>query len=103
MDVGSGFGLDGITFAEAGAELTFVDIVRENLEVLERLCGLRGVKNARFHYLEDLASLSALPRDYDVMWCQGSLINAPFEVIREEIQVLLEHLKIGGRWIELVY
>ena len=35
--------------------------------------------------------------------CQGSLINAPFEVIRQECQELLRHLPVGGRWIELAY
>jgi hypothetical protein len=37
------------------------------------------------------------------MWCQGSLINAPFEIIRHEAQLLLKHLPAGGRWIELAY
>ncbi len=103
VDVGSGLGFDGITFAQAGAQMTFVDIVESNLELLQRLCKLMGVTNARFHYMQDTASLPALPDDYDVIWCQGSLINAPFELVRQEIQELLKHLKIGGRWIELAY
>jgi phospholipid N-methyltransferase len=103
MDVGSGLGIDGITFAEHGASVTFVDIVESNLEVLKRICRLRNIKNVRFCYLETLDSLSDLPRDYDVIWCQGSLINAPFEITREETLELLSHLPIGGRWIELAY
>ena len=106
MDVGSGFGLDGITFAEAGGQMTFVDIVPDNLEVLRRLCAIRGV-TAEFHYLEGFESFAEIggggEAGYDVIWCQGSLINAPFEVIRAEVQELLRHLKIGGRWIELAY
>src|SRR5215469_12380563 len=39
MDVGSGFGVDSITFAQHGARLTFVDLVESNLQVLKRLCG----------------------------------------------------------------
>lgn len=103
LDVGSGFGIDGITFAESGARVTFLDIVEDNLSVLRRLCLLREVSNVSFKYLESLESLASLPADFDVIWCQGSLINAPFDVVRREIQELLKHLKIGGRWIELAY
>lgn len=103
MDVGSGMGMDGITFAQHGAQMTFVDIVESNLKLLERLCKLKGVTNARFHYMRDIDSLGELPTDYDVIWAQGSLINAPFDVTRREIQELVRHLKIGGRWVELAY
>lgn len=103
MDVGSGLGIDGLTFAEHGALITFVDILEPNLKLLERICKLLGISGVSFCYLEDLDSLSMLPTDYDVIWCQGSLINAPFEFIRQEAQKLLEHLPVGGRWIELAY
>jgi hypothetical protein len=62
-----------------------------------------GLANVEFCYMQDINSLSVLPTDYDVIWCQGSLINAPFDVIRAEAQELLEHLPLGGRWIELAY
>jgi len=103
MDVGSGMGMDGITFAQHGAEMTFVDIVQSNLDLLKRLCSLMGVTGARFHYMQDTDSLKTLSADYDVIWCQGSLINAPYEIVRGEIQELVKHLTIGGRWIELAY
>lgn len=103
MDVGSGFGIDGITFSRQGAKMTFVDIVESNLEILKRLCRLLDLKDVTFCYLENVESLNVLPRDYDVIWCQGSLINAPFDIVREEAQQLLNHLPVGGRWIELAY
>ena len=103
MDVGSGFGVDGITFAQAGAHITFVDIVESNLIVLRRICSALNVQNVRFHYLESLESFARLDYDYDVIWCMGSLINSPFEVTREEVQALVQHLKEGGHWIELGY
>jgi SAM-dependent methyltransferase len=103
MDVGSGLGIDGITFAEHGADVTFVDIVQSNLAVLKRLCHLLDIKNVDFCYLDSIDSLKDLPTNYDVIWCQGSLINAPFKIIQEEARELLTHLPIGGRWIELAY
>src|SRR6202008_619489 len=48
LEIGSGMGFDGITFAKNGAEWTFVDILASNLEVVTRLCRLQGVDNVRF-------------------------------------------------------
>lgn len=103
MDVGSGLGIDGLTLAQAGARMTFVDIAEENLQVLKRLCPLLGINEARFHHVIDLDSLEVLPRDYDAIWCQGSMINAPSQFMAHESKKLLEHLPVGGRWIELCY
>ncbi|MGI0487655.1 methyltransferase domain-containing protein [Pantanalinema rosaneae CENA516] len=103
LEVGSGFSVDGITFAQNGAHVTFVDIVESNLAVLRRLTQALGISNIKFHYLESLESLETLDTDYDVIWCMGSLINAPQDVTREEVQALVKHLKPGGRWIELGY
>ena len=103
MDVGSGLGFDSITYAEAGAQMTCVDIVESNLAVIKRLCKIKGLTNIRFCYFKDLTALDELPTDYDAIYCQGSLINAPVEVTRIEAQALLKHLPVGGRWIELAY
>jgi SAM-dependent methyltransferase len=103
LEVGSGLGFDGITFAANGAEWTFVDIVQTNLQVVERLCTLKGLSNVGFCYMEDLHSLAGLPNDYAAIYGQGSLINLPAEATRVEAQALLQHLPVGGRWIELAY
>lgn len=103
MDVGSGLAFDSITYAEAGARITFVDIVETNLEVVKRICKIKGLSNMTFCYFKDLTALDTLPADYDAIYCQGSLINAPVEVTRLEAQALLKHLPVGGRWIELAY
>lgn len=103
MDVGSGFGVDSITFARNGARLTFVDLVETNLEVLKRLCKIMGLKDARFHVLQDLDSLRPLDTDYDVIMAFGSMHNAPVDVMKPEYQELIRHLKVGGRWLQLAY
>lgn len=103
MDIGSGFGIDSITFAEHGARVTFVDIVKSNLEVLKRLCQIKGLKDVQFHFFEDLSSLRALHTDYDVIMAMGSLHNAPAAVMKPEYQELLRHLRRGGRWLQLAY
>jgi len=104
LDVGAGLGIDALTFALHRADVTLLDIVPENVENTSRLINALGIKkHARSFWMEDLSSLAKLPNDFDVMWCQGSLINAPFDFVREEIQTLLTHLPVGGRWIELAY
>jgi SAM-dependent methyltransferase len=103
MDVGSGFGVDSITFAQYGARMTFVDLAETNLKVLERLCKIMGLKDVRFQLLESLDSLKALDSDYDVIMAMGSLHHAPAEVLGPEFEELLRHLRIGGRWLQLAY
>ncbi|MBK5292543.1 MAG: class I SAM-dependent methyltransferase [Acidobacteriia bacterium] len=103
MDVGCGMGLDTIHYAEHGAEITFVDIEPSNVEVVRRICDARNLRRNHFLYMEDLSSLRVLPADYDFIYCCGSMINAPMEVSRLESQALLEHLPVGGRWVELGY
>ncbi len=102
LDVGSGFGIDGIYFAQKGARVTFLDIVESNLRVLRRLCNILGVRDVDFCYLSDAGSLDQLGL-FDFIWCQGSMICAPFDVAKGEAKELLKHLKADGRWIELAY
>lgn len=103
LDVGSGFGVDSITFAQHGARLTFVDLVETNLKVLERLCNIMGLTEMRFVLFEDVDSLKPLDTDYDVIMAMGSLHNAPEKVMNPEYQELIKHLKVGGRWLQLAY
>lgn len=103
MDVGSGFGVDSITFAQHGARLTFVDLVETNLKVLQRLCNIMNLKDVQFVLLTELDSLKPLDTDYDVIMAMGSLHHAPTDVIKPEYQELLRHLKVGGRWLQLAY
>src|SRR5262249_34758197 len=103
MDLGSGLGYDGLTFAGAGVDVTFVDIVEDNLEVVRRLAGIFGLNNCRCHYMTDFESLDALDRDYDFIWAWGSLLHAPLDFTKVECAKLMEHLKVGGRWLELAY
>jgi SAM-dependent methyltransferase len=103
MDVGSGFGVDSITFAQHGARLTFVDLVETNLNVLERLCKLMGLKEVQFVHLRDLESLKPLDTDYDVIMAMGSMHHAPMDILKPEYRELLRHLKVGGRWLQLAY
>jgi len=103
LDVGSGFGVDPITYAQHGARVTFVDLVETNLKVLGRLCKIMGINDVRFVLFKDLDSLKPLDTDYDFIMAMGSLHNAPEKVMKPEYQELIKHLKVGGRWLQLAY
>jgi SAM-dependent methyltransferase len=103
LDVGCGLGRDTIFFAEHGARVTFLDIVESNVRFVQRVCKVKGLTDATFCHMEDLQSLSALPNDYDVIYCGGSFHHAPMEVARMEASALLPHLPVGGRWVQLAY
>jgi SAM-dependent methyltransferase len=103
MDVGSGFGVDSITFAQHGARITFVDLVESNLNVLERLCKIMNLRDVQFVLLSELDSLKPLDTDYDVIMAMGSMHHAPMEILKPEYRELLRHLKVGGRWLQLAY
>ena len=102
LDVGSGLGLDSIHFAEHGARVTFLDIVESNLDVIRRMCAIRGVKDAAFCHLLDLHSIDKLG-EFDFIYAEGSLINAPLDLMQREIAMYLKHLPPGGRIVMLGY
>lgn len=55
LDVGCGFAVDSLTFAQHGAHVTFVDLAETNLQVVQRLCDILSITDARFLHLTDVA------------------------------------------------
>jgi hypothetical protein len=95
-------GFDATFFASHGAVWTCCDIARPNLQVIERVAAAKGLDIGTLH-ISSIKAFDALPSDFDFVWCNGSLINLPFELARQESAAILSHLKRGGRWIELAY
>lgn len=100
-DVGPGVGVDGIYFAQRGANVTFVDIVEDNLRLLERICTLKGIK-ANFYFIDDFF-LYHFNRNFDVFLFIGSMINAPFDFTQRQLQAMLKFLRPGGKVLMLGY
>ena len=104
VEVGSGLGFDGIHFMRLGARWTFTDIVKDNLAIVRRMVEMHGLADrANYLWIDRPEALEALPGGIDVLWANGSLHHAPFEIARREAQILMTKLKPGGRWIELFY
>lgn len=100
-DVGPGIGIDGIYFAQHGARVTFVDIVEENLTLLRRLCGIKGVA-ADFYYINDFFHYR-FDKRFDVFMFIGSMHHAPFEFSRRQAAAMTPFLRPGGRVVMLAY
>lgn len=101
LDVGSGLGFDSVFFAQAGAAVTCCDVAPSNLELIGRVTAELGLHVDRLA-IDGLESFDTLGQ-FDVIWCNGSLLHVPFDAAREECATLLDHLVPGGRWVELAY
>lgn len=101
LELGGGLGFDGLQYAENGARWTFADIVPSNLAAIRRIAALKGIDVAT-HQIGDDLSFDVLG-EFDVIMVIGSIHHVPFEIARREALEVLKHLKVGGRWIELVY
>lgn len=102
LEIGSGQGFDAVHLASHGASVTCCDIVPLNLEIIRRVARARGLEIKTLH-LDSIDALGTLPCDFDAVWAIGSIHHVPFEVAREESHAIIQHLKPGGRWIELTY
>jgi hypothetical protein len=104
LELGSGLGFDGLRFASWGAEWTFADIVPDNLMLIERIATLKGLRTStKFHLIPDSLTFAGVADNLDAIWVFGSIHHVPFEIARQEALNALHLLKVGGRWIELVY
>ncbi len=103
LEIGSGCGIDGVNFIRQGAKWYFADIVPNNLKLIRRILDAFGLDCEGVTVIEDLQSFDRIPSGFDFIYCQGSMINVPFDFARRETLQILTRLKPGGRWIERCY
>ena len=100
-DIGPGIGVDGIFFAQHGAQITFVDIVKDNLLLIERICSLKGI-DADFYFVDNFFNFN-FAKIFDVFMAIGSFINAPIDFMKREINAMSPFLRHKGKVIMLGY
>jgi phospholipid N-methyltransferase len=104
IEVGPGAGYLGVQLLRAGARTTFMDIAEPNLELIERICRLKGVhERASFLPIRSFDEPLKLSDDHDAVFAVGSLIHAPSDVAKVEFESLASRLKVGGRFLFLGY
>lgn len=114
LDIGSGMARQTLQFALNGAHVTYCDVVPTNLEVIRRVASALGcasrVKTILItdlnKFKQDLSQHAKSSPDFmplDVITAFGSMHHVPSEFIHKEVNILLEHLRIGGTWLQLAY
>ena len=103
LEIGSGVGVDALFFSKRGAEWHCVDIVEDNLRLVERVFMAFDLPRPGTTLMRELSDLEAAPYDVDAVLCSGSMLHAPFSFAQEETHAIAEHLRPGGRWLELTY
>lgn len=102
LEVGSGLGLDMLALSRGTREWVCLDITPGSIENIRRVARLRGRNNVSAHVIESVDDLPDIG-PVDVIWCNGSMLNAPFAFAARESRSLLKFLPVGGRWVELCY
>jgi SAM-dependent methyltransferase len=102
LEIGSGLGFDAVYYSQLGAKWVCSDIAPSNILSIQRIAKLKGAAIETV-VIQSLSSLESLDDDFDVIWCNGSLHHAPFEIARQECCAVLSRMKSGGRWIEMAY
>lgn len=103
LEIGSGVGVDALFFSQRGAEWHCVDVVEDNLTLVERVFMAFDLPRPGTTLMRELSDLRAAPYDVDAVLCSGSMLHAPFSFAQEETHAIAEHLRPGGRWLELAY
>jgi SAM-dependent methyltransferase len=102
LEIGSGLGFDAVHLASQGASVVCCDIAPSNLEIIRRIAQRRELDIQTLH-IDGLSAFQSLPWQADAVWAIGSIHHMPFDEAREESHAVLEHVRPGGRWIELGY
>ncbi len=102
LSFGSGIGNSEIEFLEKGASVTCADIVKSNLEVIQRAANLKGLDQLSCLYMKD-SSETDFRGPYDYIFVRGSIMHMPFPMQKKVVQNFKKALKPGGQIIFMVY
>ena len=109
MDFGCGFGLDGIRFGAAGAQVTLADINPRNLNLAQQNAGALGVF-ADAKIVSTLWPFFVLDKPVDLFWSMGVLHHFPYAsaVLKQAVDSLSPTgecrilLYSDRRWVDMM-
>ena len=88
LDIGCGLALDSLYWLQGGANVMFCDIIKENVDVVRRLCNLFNIK-AEFYYLKKPTAFMST-KVFDYILFLGVIHHSPFKVMKEEIATIIQ-------------
>ena len=93
---GCGLGYSELDLLEAGAHVTFADIVPSTIACVERLCTLKGHEDrSRFMLMDDSADVG-FGGPYDFVFAYGSLMHMPAERQAAVLRSMFDALRPAG-------
>ena len=102
LSFGCGLGYSELDLLDAGARVTFADIVPSCVACAERICRLTGHSgDSRFLAMDDSADTD-FGGPYDIVFAYGSLMHMPEARQQRVLQQMCRALRPGGRiWLML--
>jgi len=101
LDLGCGTGKDGLFFAKGGANLTFADVVKSNLDLVKKMTHIYKL-NANFFHIKSFEDYSKIGQ-FDFIWAQGSLHHNPIHLSKIIIKELSTNFVKDQRFLLLSY
>jgi SAM-dependent methyltransferase len=102
LSIGSGLGFHEMYYASRGADVTCLDIVQSNIDVLTRLAHLKRLPSLRARFCED-ASAAALGGPFDIVLIYGCLMHMPSPAQRALLAAARAALNADGSVVLMVY
>ncbi len=102
LSIGSGMGFHEIYYQEHGAHVTCCDIVASNLEVIRRICAIKGLAPVETISTTNSAE-ETFAGPFDVVFIYGSLMAMPLDDQRKLLARLKAALRPNGRIVLMLY
>lgn len=102
LEVGSGFGYDGIVFSKQAESYTFAELNSKQLLFLQRITKIQECKNVFFEHLTDTEN-HIFHRNFQGFFAHGVLHHIPFEQAQKQFRNIDKYLEIGADVVFLMY
>jgi SAM-dependent methyltransferase len=102
LSIGSGMGFHEIHYQRHGARVTCCDIVGTNLEVIRRMCAIKGLEPIPTIFSTD-SSRESFEGRYDVAFIYGSLMAMPAAEQRHLLSQVRKALQPDGQIVLMLY
>jgi SAM-dependent methyltransferase len=107
VEVGSGFGFDGLMFSKKANSHTYVDINPKQINFLKKIIGtisenLKPIDNIKYEVLNDPLNQD-FGRKFSALYSHGVLHHVPLDFAKSEFKNFDSHLEVGSPVILLMY
>lgn len=94
VDLGGGFGIHSVRMAEAGADVTMIDIADMTADSFRNSAASQKLRFVQ----KDFAALSPedLPERFDVLYSQRAIHYVPYDEAKKTLRMMFNHMVQGG-------